>query len=191
MRRRSPVLTGGGTAGNERLTAMTGAVLIVVLAAVGVTIVWIGQLLWLHLFLGLLVIGPVALKLLSTGYRFARYYTHSVPYRRRGPPHPLLRGLAALVVLTTLAVLATGIALLLLGPSSRDPLVLVHKVSFIAWAVFVGLHILGHLPQLARLPASTRTVAGRGGRWISLTGALVAGAVLAIALIPQFSAWTR
>ena len=191
MRRRSPVLTAGGTAGNERLTAMTGAMLIVVLAAVGVTIVWIGQLLWLHLFLGVLVIGPVALKLLSTGYRFARYYTHSVPYRRRGPPHPLLRGLAALVVLTTLAVLGTGIALLLLGPSSRDPLVLVHKVSFIAWAVFVGAHILGHLPQLARLPASTRTVGGRGGRWISLTGAVVAGAVLAIALIPQFSAWTR
>ncbi len=191
MRRRGPVLTGGGTAGNERLTGMTGALLVVVLAAVGVTIVWIGQLLWLHLFLGLLVIGPLALKLLSTGYRFARYYTHSVPYRRRGPPHPLLRVLAALVVLTTLAVLATGVALLLLGPSSRDPLVLVHKVSFIAWAVFVGLHILGHVRELARLPAPTRTVAGGGGRWISLTGAVVAGAVLAISLIPQFSAWTR
>ena len=121
MRRARPSPTGGGTAGNERLTGMTGALLVVVLAAVGVTIVWIGQLLWLHLFLGLLVIGPVALKLLSTGYRFARYYTHSVPYRRRGPPHPLLRVLAALVVLSTLAVFATGVALLLLGPELRAP----------------------------------------------------------------------
>lgn len=190
MPRSSSVLTGGGTDGNERLTAMTGAVLVAVLAAVGVTIVWIGQLLWLHLFLGLLVIGPVALKVLSTGYRFARYYTRSVPYRRKGPPHPLLRGLAPLVVLTTVAVLVTGVVLLLLGPSSRDPWVLIHKVFFIAWLVFVGVHILGHLPEMARLPSRDPSGAGRGGRWISLAGALVAGAILAIALIPQFSAWT-
>lgn len=191
MRQPGDAMTGGGTAGNERLTAMTGAVLIAVLAAVGVTIVWIGQLLWLHMFLGLLVIGPVALKLASTGYRFVRYYTDSVPYRRKGPPHPLLRGLAPLVVLSTLAVLATGVALLLLGPSSRHPLVLLHKVSFIAWVAFVAVHILGHLPELARLPVRGASAGGRAGRWISLCGALVAGAILAIALIGQFSAWTR
>ena len=191
MRRPGTILTGVSPDGNERLTAMTGAVLIAVLAAVGVTIVWIGQLLWLHLFLGLLVIGPVALKLLSTGYRFVRYYTHSVFYRRKGPPHPLLRGLAALVVLSTLAVLATGVALLFLGPSSRDPLLLLHKISFISWVTFIAGHILGHLPELARLPSRGPTGTGRGGRWIALAGALVSGSVLAIALIPQFSAWTR
>ena len=191
MHRARTTLTGGGTDGNERLTAMTGMVLVAVLAAIGVTIVWIGQLLWLHLFLGLLVIGPVGLKLLSTGYRFARYYTHSIPYRRKGPPHPLLRGLAPLVVLSTLAVIATGVALLLLGPASRDPLVLLHKVSFIAWLTFVAMHILGHLPELARLPSPGSLRAGRGGRWISLAGGIVGGSILAIALIPQFSAWTR
>ena len=194
MRRPGTILTGVNPDGNERLTAMTGAVLIAVLAAVGVTIVWIGQLLWLHLFLGLLVIGPVALKLLSTGYRFVRYYTHSVAYRRKGPPHPLLRGLAPLVVLSTVAVLATGVVLLFLGPSSRDPLLLLHKISFIAWVTFIAGHILGHLPQLARLTSRGPTGAGRGGRggrWIALAGALVSGSILAIALIPQFSAWTR
>ena len=46
----------------------------------------IGQLLWLHLFVGLLLIGPVVLKLASTGYRFARYYTNDAVYRRKGPP---------------------------------------------------------------------------------------------------------
>ena len=97
--------------------------------------------------------------------------------------------LAALVVLTTLAVLATGVARGGWAELAR-PLVLVQKVSLIAWAVFVGLHS-GHVRELARLPAPTRTVAGGGGRWISLTGAVVAGAVLAISLIPQFSAWTR
>jgi hypothetical protein len=191
MRQPGTILTGGGTDGNERLTAMTGAVLIAVLAGIGVTIVWIGQLLWLHLFLGLLVIGPVSLKLLSTGYRFGRYYARSIPYRRIGPPRPLLRGLAPLVVLSTLAVLATGVALLLLGPGSRDPLVMLHKVSFIAWVAFVAVHILGHLPELARLPSGGAAGAGRAGRWISVAGAVVGGSILAIALIGQFSTWTR
>jgi hypothetical protein len=35
----------------------------------GITIVRIGQLIWLHLFLGLLLLGPVGAKLASTGYR--------------------------------------------------------------------------------------------------------------------------
>jgi len=64
----------GGVDGNGWLTTATGIVLIVLLAVLGVTIVRIGQLIWLHLFLGLLLVGPVALKLASTGYRFARYY---------------------------------------------------------------------------------------------------------------------
>ena len=41
----------GGVAGNERLTAMTGAVLLVLFAAEGVTILRIGRLLTLHLLL--------------------------------------------------------------------------------------------------------------------------------------------
>jgi hypothetical protein len=187
-------LKGGGTAGNERLTAMTGLLLIVVLAAVGVTIVRIGQLLWLHLFLGLVLIGPVALKLLSTGYRFIRYYTRSPRYRRRGPPHTALRMLAPLVVLSTLAVLVTGVALLLLGPSSRGWLVLVHKVSFFAWIAVTGVHVLGHLPELTRLtrrPAGELTAAGRGGRRLSLLMALMVGLVCAVALLGRFSAWTH
>jgi hypothetical protein len=33
-------------------------------------------------------------------------------------------------------------------------------------------------------------VPGTAGRWLALVGALVAGVVLAIVLIPDFSAWT-
>lgn len=40
---------------------LTGLLLIVMFAVLGVTIIHIGQLLWLHLFLGLLLLGPVAL----------------------------------------------------------------------------------------------------------------------------------
>ena len=79
-------LTGGGTDGNERLTTVTGAILIVLLAVIGFTIPQLRQFISVHLFVGLLLIGPVVLKLASTGYRFVRYYTGNAAYRRKGPP---------------------------------------------------------------------------------------------------------
>ena len=78
------LLTGGGTDGNEQLTALAGAMLIVLLAIIGVTIVRKSQLISVHLFVGLVLIGPVALKMASTGYRFVRYYTRNGAYQRKG-----------------------------------------------------------------------------------------------------------
>ncbi|MGZ4195715.1 MAG: hypothetical protein ACXVUE_03175 [Solirubrobacteraceae bacterium] len=189
---------GGGPDGNEKLTAIAGVLLLVLFAVLGVTIIRIGQLLWLHLFLGLLLIGPVALKLASTGYRFARYYLATAAYRLKGPPHPLLRGLAPFLVASTAAVFATGILLLVDGPGSRDQLLLWHKVSFIAWLVAMAPHVLGHLvelpPALHLTPAtghtSARATGGGTGRAIALISAIVAGAVLAIVLLPDFGSWT-
>jgi hypothetical protein len=143
-------LTAGGTEGNARLTTWTGLILFVLLAALGLTIVRIGQLLWLHLFLGLLLLGPVALKMLSTGYRFMRYYTGNARYRRKGPPAPALRLLAPAVVGLTMIVFASGVALLLLGPSSRGSLLLLHKASFILWLGAMAIHVLGHMPEVMR-----------------------------------------
>ena len=208
---------GAGTDGNERLTVHTGLLLVVLFAALGVTIVGIGRLLWLHLFLGLLLLGPVALKLASTGYRFMRYYTDDRAYRAKGPPLLFLRGLAPIVVFFTVAVFGTGIALLLLGPSSRQPLGELHKLSFIAWIVVTAVHVLGHLPEtvdvLSGAPGTRRdlfasTVAARsddsyrqagaaatlpGGRAraVALVVSLVSGLAIAIALIGQYSVWTH
>ena len=64
-----------GVAGNARLTGGVAAALLVLLAAEGATIPFIGQLLGPHIFIGMLLIPPVLLKLGSTGYRFARYYS--------------------------------------------------------------------------------------------------------------------
>jgi hypothetical protein len=188
----------GGPEGNEQLTAYTGVVLILLLAVLGVTIIRIGQLTWLHMFLGLLLIGPVGLKMASTGYRFLRYYTRSPPYLRKGPPEAWLRLLAPAVVLTTVAVFASGVLLVIDGPAGRGPVVLIHKVSFIAWGLVTALHVLGHLPGMSaalRLNRGDRTSAplggsGGAGRAIALAGALVGGLVLALVLIPDFAAWT-
>jgi hypothetical protein len=193
--RRLRSLAAGGSGGNEQLTAITGLILIVLFAVIGVTILRIRQLISVHLFVGLLLLGPVALKMASTGYRFGRYYTRNPVYLRKGPPELALRLMAPIVVLLTVAVLVTGIVLLFLGPANRGSFVMLHKVSFIAWAVFVGLHILGHLRDyktaLWAAPRSpTGGSLGAAGRAISIAGAIVAGLVIAIVLIPQFGVWT-
>src|SRR5450755_5143319 len=105
-------LTAGGMTGNERLTVAAGVVLLAPLAVIGVTLISLRGLLWVHLFVGMLLIGPVALKLGSTGYRFIRYYSGNLSYRRAGPPPVLLRMIAPMVVLSTIVVLASGGALL-------------------------------------------------------------------------------
>lgn len=189
-------LLAGGTKGNELLTIATGAVLIGLLAVIGVTILALGQLLSVHLFVGMLLLGPLALKLASTGYRFLRYYTHNPRYRAAGPPITPLRMIAPIVVISTITVFASGVALLLVGPSSRGTLLPIHKVSFFVWVAFTSLHVLGHLPAVARglLVDYTPTTLGsrpdgRAGRALSLLGMLTAGVVLAILFIPQFGPW--
>jgi hypothetical protein len=190
-------LLGGGTSGNERLTAATGVLLLVLLAVIGVTILRLGQLLWVHLFVGMLLLPPVLLKLGSTGYRFARYYTANPAYREKGPPATPMRLLAPFVVVSTVVVMGSGVALLFAGPSSRGTLFPIHKLSFFAWLAFTALHVLGHLLDLpAPLRADFRANSGlsgqepgRDGRVLSLIGVLVAGLVLAVLLIPEFSPW--
>lgn len=177
-----------GPAGNERLTAAVAVVLLVLLAIEGVTIVFLGPLLSEHLFVGLLLVPPVAVKVGSTGWRFARYYLGSTPYRRRGPPHAILRALAPFVVLSTAAVLATGVALLLGGPDTRDSLLPWHKASFIAWIAFTGVHVLAHLPALPRALRPS-PLPGRPARAAVVAGALIAGTGLAIALSGHFGPW--
>ena len=56
-----------GQAGNARLTAATAAVLLVLLVAELVTLLAFGSLLSAHVFIGMLLIPPIALKLGSTG----------------------------------------------------------------------------------------------------------------------------
>jgi hypothetical protein len=192
-------LTGGGTIGNERLTAATGTLLIALLAVIGVTIVRLRPLLSVHLFVGLVLIPIVGLKLASTGYRFIRYYTANPVYRKRGAPPILLRLSAPVVVATTVAVLATGVALLFVGPGSSGTLRLLHKVSFIVWVAFMTLHVLGHLPDIQKIFLTrgegrieyNHLAAGRSGRLIALAGAIIAGVILAIVFIPHFGIWTN
>ena len=160
----------GGSDGNERLTAATAVVLLVLLAAEGLTLVAIRQLLLPHVFLGVLLIPPVLLKFASTGWRMTSYYRRTEEYVRRGPPAFLLRVLVApLVVASTVALFATGIAVVALG--QRGLLLGLHKASFIVWFGAMSVHVLAHVLKLPRLVASTggaatgSAAAARGSSW--------------------------
>jgi hypothetical protein len=192
-------LTGGGTGGNERLTAASGFLLLLLLAVVGVTILRLRELLWLHLFVGMLLVPAVLLKMASTGYRFVRYYTADPAYRRKGPPATALRLLAPFVVLSTVVVMASGVVLLFAGPGSRGTVFPIHKVGFFVWLAVTGLHVLIHLTDLrAPLRADYASHArlsgnepGRDGRLLSLAGVVIGGLVLAALVVPQFGPWLR
>ena len=76
-----------GVEGNSRLTSTNGMLLLALLAVEGFTVLSVRQMITLHVFLGTLLIGPVLLKIGSTAYRFARYYTGAPAYVDKGPPH--------------------------------------------------------------------------------------------------------
>ena len=183
----------GGSDGNERLTAATAVVLLVLLAAEGFTLLAIQQLLLPHVFLGFLLIPPVLLKLASTGWRTTSYYRHSAEYVHRGQPAALLRiVIAPLVVASTVALFATGIAVVALG--QRGLLLGLHKASFIVWFGAMSVHVLGaHVLKLPRLIAFDwwrgDGLAGRRVRQFVLAGVLAAGLVVAVASIPLADHW--
>lgn len=170
--------------GNERLTAMTGTVLLVVFAVEVITTLLMGSMMGLHFFLGMLLIGPVFLKIGSTLWRFIRYYTGSEPYVRRGSPAPLQRVLGPFLILTSAAVLGSGVVLAVTGPSFTWGKI--HQLSFYLWLIIVVIHVIAYAPKLPRVLAARpagripRLAAGTRTRWLLLVGSLAAGLVIAL-----------
>jgi hypothetical protein len=184
-------LVRSGADGNARLTALTAAVLLVLLAAEGATIPFIGSQLTLHMALGLALIPAVLLKLGTTGWRFARYYRRDPEYVRRGPPHPLVRLLVApLTVASTLALFGTGVLIVAMHPQ-RGIVVGLHKASFIVWFGAMAIHVLGHVVEVPGQLRAEREQDLPGARLRSflLAGALVLGAIVAIAALPAVHHW--
>ncbi len=187
---------GRGTDGNERLTALTGSLLFVLLAAEGVTILALHNFLTAHVFIGVLLIPPILLKLGSTGYRFVRYYSRDAAYRAAGPPITPMRILAPFLVLLTLIVLASGVALVISGTRNGNPLLFIHKASFVLWLIVAAIHVLYYLVRTPRIlraevvPSRRRRgVANRGLRFAALAGAMVVGVGLGFAFIPVAHTW--
>ena len=182
-----------GTEQNERWTAWAGAVLFAMLFAEGVTIamLWTGmgpdpivaRAKPLHFIVGLALFVPVAQKLASTGYRFAKYYTGDPAYKQAGPPKPLLRVIAPVLVLLTGEVLLTGLVAVMTSGTLRHQLEELHKLGFFAWFVFAAVHVLayvGRVPRLLRADLTGGEAGSRTRTYVTLT-CVVLGGVLGLA----------
>lgn len=179
------------TYANTKLTALTGLLIFILLALEGVTIPFIGPLLTIHVFIGWVLLPPILLKIASTTYRFAMYYTGSARYVKAGPPKPLLRVLAPLVIIFTTLLMWSGIEIVLIGPSGANIGLwrTIHKASFIVWFGIMAIHVLAYflkagsfaLPELTRAPGSHSVqVPGRNIRLALVVGSLVLGIIIGL-----------
>ena len=193
----------GGPAGNARLTAWTGLVLLALSVAELVTLIDVGRLISWHIAIGTLLIPPALLKTVSTGWRIGRYYRRNPDYRHAGPPPTLLRILGPGVVASTLGLLGSGVVLILIGQdNSRAVLITalgqrvdwltLHQGLFIIWAVLTGLHLLARLVPALQLTVMTRrptSIDGSGLRAAALGAAIVLAVISAILLLAAADSW--
>ena len=184
-----------GVVGNERLTALAGAILLVLILVELVSAANLHALLPIHIFVGVLLAGPLVVKLGSTGYRFLRYYTRSPAYVRSGPPRVPLRVLGPLLIVATLVVVGSGIGLVVTGPARAGLFKPVHSVSVVVWLSLIAIHVVAYLWRTLRWIADdwrkhpAGQAPGRGFRLGVTLGALLAGVVAALLLFPGATLW--
>lgn len=187
----------GGTEGNARLTALTGLLIFVLLAAEGVTILDVRGLFIPHAFIGILLIPPIGLKLASVGYRFMSYYAGRPTYRRAGPPRLFPRVLAPFLVAATFFLFASGVLLVLSTPGHDNVWRQVHTASFFIWFWLMAAHVLTYIRRALFLSATE--LPGRGQelarpaltRTVLLAGSVLLGVALAVAFLPSDTAWAH
>jgi hypothetical protein len=141
----------------------------------------------------MVLVPIVVLKIISTVYRFARYYTGDASYIAKGAPLPVLRVAGPFVVVLTVAVFASGITLGIAG-AGHHSLLQLHKATFVLWFVATMIHVLGHILETPRLAAadwahSSPEASGRIARTVLVVGALAIGLALAFATQSWSHSW--
>jgi hypothetical protein len=178
------------------LTAAVGVlVLAPVVVEVGTILLGVHTFMSLHVFVGLALIPAVLLKLLSTGWRFIRYYTRSREYVALGPPQIAMRMLAPLFVAATIALFGSGVAMGLLHGHSLQDARRIHGPVSVIWLALLGLHVLVYLGRALRRaaadvqPTTRRHARGAAARAGTLAAALICGLVLGGATVPAQHRW--
>jgi hypothetical protein len=189
----SDSVEGAGVEGNSRLTSVVGVVLLGMLAVEGYTILDVHGMITVHIFLGIMLVGPILLKTATTMYRFVRYYQGKTAYVRKGPPHIVLRVLGPVVILSSVAVLGTGIGLLAVRSHDGGWLLTAHQASFIVWVAAMTIHVLGHIKDAAvtSFHELRRRSRHRPRRFLAVVVALALGIGGATVLLPHASRWTH
>ena len=185
-------------AGNERMIALVGTMLLVLIGAEIIIAAKLRALMPVHIFVGVLLTVPLFVKIGSTGYRFLHYYAGSPAFVQKGPPRLEMRLLAPLLLLASLSVVASGIILALLAPTNGWSVwvLRLHALSVMCWLPLLALHVGVYIWQVPRLliadwqKHATRWVPGRGWRYAGTFVALLAGVGAAEIFLPLAASWT-
>ncbi len=185
-------------AGNERLTAAVGVLLLVpILVELATVLLGVHTFMSLHVFVGLALIPPVLLKLASTGWRFARYYTHGRAYVAQGPPQLAMRLLAPLLVAATVILFSSGVAMGILHGHALQIARRLHGPTSVIWLTLIGVHVLVYVKRALTdsgddLRSTTRReVQGATWRSYALAAALILGLVAGAAAVPAQHRWVN
>ncbi|KJE75730.1 hypothetical protein [Ferrimicrobium acidiphilum] len=181
-----------------RLLALLGSILFIGLAIEGVTIVFIGQLIAVHVVLGMILLPIMAYKIIVASYRFAMYYLGASDFKHAGPPELVLRVIGPLLILTTVILMASGIILVYAKPNTPTAALWlnIHRDDFVAWFALMALHVLAYVRRAVGTSSYdlryTRyhSLIGRQGRLISIVLATVIGVLLAWAIFPAVAHWS-
>lgn len=194
----------GGPAGNKRLTAWAGLLLLGLILGELVTLLDVSGLISWHVVLGMLIVGLTLVKTASTSWRMARYYMGHPLYRAAGPPLTPLRILGPLVVVTALGLLASGVALIVLGPGAGQrpflsvlgfglDMLTLHQAMFFAFAAAAGVHVIARLVPAVRLLGSrvqrARAVPGGTRRIAVVLVSLGGAAIVAVLILGTAASW--
>jgi hypothetical protein len=175
---------------NKRMTAIAGTILFVLIIVELVITANLNELLSEHIFIGVLLSGPLVIKMFSTGYRFFRYYTKSPDFVRAGPPNILLRLLAPFLVVITILVFVSGFGLVLGGHAHEELFFKIHAVSVALWLPLLAVHIYAYIRKASGLIANDWTgksktrVPGREGRLGINVAAIIVSGIAAIIMTP-------
>ncbi|MFD1676365.1 hypothetical protein [Alicyclobacillus fodiniaquatilis] len=180
---------------NERMTAIAGTILFILIVTQLIITANLHALLSVHIFVGVLLSGPIVIKMFSTGFKFVRYYTRNPIFVKSGTPNIWLRLLAPFLVLMTLLVFISGFSLAIIGPTHMGLFFTIHAASVAIWLPLVAVHIYAHIRRATRVTFSdlrqhtSFRVKGRNGRLgINLAG-LIMGAIAAMVMIPVSETW--
>ncbi len=131
-------------AGNARLVAISGAAILVLLPIPYATALVLDTLWRVHYFSALLVIPLIIVKLAGTGWRALSYYRGDNGYRADGPPHPMPRLTAPILVAGTVVLFFSGVVMMF-GTSGFGPWSTIHNGAAIVFTGALALHLLAHL----------------------------------------------
>jgi hypothetical protein len=177
-------------AGNEWLTAAVGLLLLApILVVVASVLLGVHAFMSVHVFFGLFLIPAVLLKLASTGWRFARYYTRSRAYVLLGPPQLAMRVLAPLFVAASVLLFGSGVAMGVLHGHAFQIARTLHGPASVTWLVLLGIHVLVYVGRALRTTAGERRARGAAARASVVVAVVVCGLVLGAATVPAQHRW--